>query len=70
MTDIWGKLAGTGEDGPDYWEYFGIRLVAHAHLFNGACVLDVGCGCGSSVFPAAERVGPSGRVTGIDICPH
>jgi O-methyltransferase/aklanonic acid methyltransferase len=70
MMNIWGKLVGTGAEGPDYWEYFGLRLVEHAGIYVGARVLDVGCGCGSSVFPTAEKVGPSGRVTGIDICPH
>ena len=27
---------------------------------------DVGCGRGAILFPAAEKVGPTGRVVGID----
>jgi len=30
-------------------------------------VLDVGCGTGASALPAAERVGPQGRVIGVDL---
>jgi O-methyltransferase/aklanonic acid methyltransferase len=71
MTEIWSRLAGlSSHDGPDYWEYFGARLVEHAAIGPGADVLDVGCGTGSSLFPAAEKAGARGRVIGIDICPH
>ena len=69
--DIWSKPAGmSGPDGPDYWAYFGSRFVERAAIGPGSSVLDVGCGTGSSLFPAAERVGPGGRVVGIDICEH
>lgn len=50
-----------------YFPKFGRRLVELAQLGNGAQVLDVACGRGAVLFPAAERVGPSGQVTGIDI---
>jgi ubiquinone/menaquinone biosynthesis C-methylase UbiE len=36
------------------------------HLFPGAHVLDIGCGMGSDAFDLADRVGPSGLVTGVD----
>jgi len=70
MADIWSRLAGPSRIGaPDYWEYFGLRLVEHAGIHPEAKVLDVGCGTGSSLFPAAERTGKHGQAIGIDICP-
>jgi O-methyltransferase/aklanonic acid methyltransferase len=54
---------------PDYWKYFGAKMVEHAGIHPGARVLDVGCGTGSSLFPAAERAGRHGWAIGIDICP-
>ncbi len=44
-------------------------LLRAANLQTGQRVLDVGCGTGSSTLPAAEAVGTSGRVVGIDISP-
>ena len=36
-------------------------------LQPGAQVLDVGCGVGADAFDLADRIGPSGHVTGVDI---
>ena len=70
MARIWSRPIGSSDaDGPDYWDYFGTRLVEEAAILPGAQVLDVGCGTGSSLFPAAKRAGPGGHVVGIDICP-
>ena len=33
----------------------------------GERVVDLGCGCGASTLRLAERVGPSGKVLGVDI---
>jgi O-methyltransferase / aklanonic acid methyltransferase len=46
---------------------FGERLVALAGVAAGDVVLDVACGRGASLFPAASAVGESGRVEGIDL---
>lgn len=35
---------------------------------EGDAVLDVGCGFGDTAIKLAERVGPTGRVVGIDCC--
>ena len=48
---------------------FGYRLVELAGVEPGDQVLDVACGRGASLFPAAEVAGPSGRVVGIDLAP-
>ncbi|MGH7709151.1 MAG: class I SAM-dependent methyltransferase [Vulcanimicrobiaceae bacterium] len=34
---------------------------------TGEHVLDVGCGCGATVLELVRRVGPGGRVVGIDV---
>jgi 2-polyprenyl-3-methyl-5-hydroxy-6-metoxy-1,4-benzoquinol methylase len=70
MTQIWSKPIGLIErEWEDYWEYYGSRLVEHAGIFSGAKVLDVACGTGSSLFPAAKKAGQNGYVVGFDICP-
>src|SRR6202790_3505273 len=50
-----------------FWERFGRRTVERLQLRKGAMVLDVCCGSGASALPAAEIVGPSGFVLGIDL---
>jgi SAM-dependent methyltransferase len=42
-------------------------LLARAAPRPGASVLDIGCGSGTSTIALAERVGPGGRVVGVDI---
>lgn len=41
-----------------------------AHLLPGERVLDLGSGSGMDVYAAADKVGPAGAVTGIDITPE
>jgi SAM-dependent methyltransferase len=43
--------------------------IALASLKEGETVLDLGCGGGLDVFLAAEKVGPRGRVVGLDMTP-
>ncbi len=50
-----------------FWERYGRRTVERLGLAEGALVLDAGCGSGASALPAAERVGPPGRVIGVDL---
>ncbi len=53
--------------GPRLFSHFGSRLVELAGVCQGASVLDVGCGRGAILFPAAEKSGTAGEVVGIDI---
>ena len=44
-----------------------IELVQRARLQSGWAVLDLACGTGLVTFLAAEKVGASGYVAGVDI---
>ncbi len=56
-------------DSPDntFWERFGRATVDRLGLTPGVQVLDVCAGSGASAIPAAEAVGPTGRVVAVDI---
>ncbi|HLZ34023.1 MAG TPA: methyltransferase domain-containing protein [Nitrospira sp.] len=47
--------------------YLNHRLVADAHLCQGQRVLDLGSGTGYPALLAAQTVGPTGSVVGIDL---
>ena len=49
------------------WEPATSRLLDQVALAAGANCLDAGCGPGETMRLMAQRVGPAGRVTGIDI---
>lgn len=42
-------------------------LIERAAVKTGEAIIDVGCGCGATSFDLLKQVGPTGRVTGIDI---
>ena len=48
---------------------FAERLAQMVLLGPGGRVLDVGCGAGGALLPAARRVGPAGEAVGIDLAP-
>ena len=56
--------------GDSYHDHFGARLVDAAGIGPGMSVLDVACGRGAVLLPAAERVGAAGRVVGVDLSPE
>jgi len=60
-------LAGGYDGGAGCFRHYGRRLVDAAGIEPGQRVLDVASGRGAVLFPAAERVGPSGEAIGIDI---
>jgi SAM-dependent methyltransferase len=45
----------------------GVRAIDALYPMPGDVVIDVGCGAGQSALQLAARVGPQGRVVGIDI---
>jgi SAM-dependent methyltransferase len=47
----------------------GLRAIEALSPQIGEAVLDVGCGAGQSALQLADRVGPTGSVTGVDIAP-
>jgi len=49
------------------WAKYGGRTLERLALQPGATVLDVGCGTGASAIPAAEQVGPTGKVIAVDL---
>ena len=44
------------------------KVFPQLKLASGDAVLDVGCGWGETAIEIARRVGPSGRVVGLDCC--
>ena len=42
-------------------------LIDRAKAGVGERIVDVGCGCGATTFALAKKVGPAGRVFGIDV---
>lgn len=71
LADVFTRASGRfdQEEGIRRFGHFGRRLVEAAGLPSGAQVLDVATGRGAVLFPAADRVGPSGRVVGVDLAP-
>ena len=56
-----------GEGSCSFFSYFGKQLVKHVPVAAKWQALDVATGKGAVLFPLAEKVGPSGKVVGIDI---
>ncbi|BCB83157.1 class I SAM-dependent methyltransferase [Phytohabitans suffuscus] len=52
--------------GVDFFGPFGAELVRRADVKRAERLLDVGCGRGAVLFPAARAVGRDGHVTGAD----
>lgn len=55
--------------GDAYHDFFGERLVDMAGVREGTSLLDVACGRGAALLPAARRVGERGAVLGVDFSP-
>jgi len=66
IAQTYDRMADRYDDVP-LWARYGRRTVERIDLALGASVLDVGCGAGAATLPAAQIVGPAGRVVGIDL---
>lgn len=53
--------------GPKFFSLSGHRLVELANISESSHVLDVACGRGSVLFPAAEKVSAHGQIFGVDL---
>lgn len=69
VVQLWERAADSYETVLPYFGPMGERLVAVAEIQPGERILDVGCGKGSSLLPAAAATGPEGRAIGVDIAP-
>jgi ubiquinone/menaquinone biosynthesis C-methylase UbiE len=77
MTDPREAVAGVFDRSAPTYDAVGVRffgdvgeqLVARAGVRPGQRVVDLGCGRGAALFPAAAAVGPTGAVLGIDLAP-
>lgn len=68
VTAAFNKAAATYDRlGVEFFTPMGARLVDLAGPRPGQRLLDVGCGLGASLLPAARLVGPRGSALGIDI---
>jgi O-methyltransferase/aklanonic acid methyltransferase len=70
VTNVFNRAAATYDrSGVEFFTPMGRRLVELVAPQAGSSVLDIGCGRGACLFPAAAAVGPTGRLVGIDIAP-
>jgi SAM-dependent methyltransferase len=66
--NVFDRAASTyGTVGPDFFGHFGRRLVDCIGIPRGGRVVDVACGTGAALVPAAEAVGAGGLSVGIDL---
>ena len=60
------RQASSYEQHNEVQEEFGLKMIARLELKQGMTVLDLGCGTGNLTKVLSERVGPEGRVVGVD----
>ncbi|TDD14709.1 class I SAM-dependent methyltransferase [Nonomuraea diastatica] len=70
MAGVFDRASGSYERvGVPFFTPVAAELVRRAAPGPGDHVLDAGCGTGASLVPAAQAVGPTGRVVGLDLAP-
>lgn len=71
VAALFDALAGSYDAvGVDFFRPIAAQLVAALAPRAGERWLDVGCGRGAVVLPAATAIGPAGRAVGFDISPE
>ena len=56
-----------GDDPKSGFDHYGKLLAEFSGAVPGEHVLDVACGTGAISLPLAQRIGPTGRLLGVDI---
>ncbi|XVV09236.1 class I SAM-dependent methyltransferase [Actinoplanes sp. CA-131856] len=70
IIDVFDRVSGEYDSvGVDFFKPMAEAVVRAVAPRPGDRVLDVGCGRGAALLPAARLVGPAGHVTGIDLAP-
>ncbi|GER90398.1 methyltransferase [Dictyobacter vulcani] len=70
VAAFYSRIATTYDQiGPTVFTTFGQRIVERTAILPGSRVLDVAAGRGANLFAAADKVGSTGEVVGIDIAP-
>jgi SAM-dependent methyltransferase len=68
VAEVFGRAAQTyGRVGPDFFDFFGHRVVAMIGETLGGSVLDVGCGAGATLVAASAAVDEGALVVGVDL---
>lgn len=68
MANLFDKLSDTYDEvGVDFFKPIAATLLAAMPPREGERWLDIGCGRGAVLLPAAEAIGPHGLAVGIDI---
>lgn len=68
MANLFDKLSDTYDEvGVDFFQPIAATLLAAMPPHEGERWLDIGCGRGAVLLPAAQAIGPRGLAVGIDI---
>jgi SAM-dependent methyltransferase len=68
VAEVFGRAAPTyGRVGPDFFSFFGRRIVAMIAATLGGSVLDVGCGAGATLVAASAALDEPALAVGVDL---
>lgn len=70
IVETFGRAASTYDTIIPFFSVLGARLAERAALSPGERVMDLACGRGASLLPAADLVGAEGHIVGIDLAPQ